>query len=94
MCTKEQSMDRDYEFFSTGICGGCAVCQQEHGMGKEELSEAASVGEIFSEPEFSWSSCEWCGSTLGGDRECAHAVNKQTGEIEHFMVCVDCVMNH
>ena len=38
---------------------------------------------------FSWSACEVCGSTLGGNRYPAHALDAN-GEIVHFDACVDC----
>lgn len=41
------------------------------------------------EPFFSWSACETCGSTLGGDRHPAHALID--GELIHLNTCVDCV---
>ena len=38
---------------------------------------------------FSWSACEVCGSTLGGNRHPVHAVDSD-GNIIHFDACVDC----
>lgn len=48
---------------------------------------------------FSWSECDFCGSTLGGDRYPAHGILAPTPEeaqkpgtkIEHFRVCGDCL---
>ncbi len=43
------------------------------------------------EPYFSWSSCECCGSHLGGDRYDCNGYNPKTGEIYEYSVCVDCM---
>jgi hypothetical protein len=46
------------------------------------------------EPWFSWSDCDGCGSTYGGDRSPAHGfVKMEEGgeEIIHLEVCADCV---
>ncbi len=46
---------------------------------------------------FSYSSCDSCGSTLGGDRSVAHGVvadGQYRGEFVHMEWCVDCVMYH
>ena len=46
--------------------------------------------DIASEPHFSWSHCESCGSTLGGNRYAAHGIEKD-GSLNHFEVCEDCL---
>ena len=79
------------EAVSTGFCPGCEECQDAYGLTAEEAEEKWSNGEIDSDPSFSWSACECCGSSLGGDREVAHAI--LDGEIIHMDgFCVDCVM--
>ena len=78
-------------FFSVGGCPGCESC------GIPEGAEDYDV-----ESHFSWSACDSCGSTLGGDRHPAHGVIADSEEdarrddhpIEHFDVCVDCLMFH
>lgn len=56
-----------------------------------EFDEQWSSGKVFSEPSFSWGSCGVCGSSLGGDREIWHWVDKD-GAIHHEDdMCVDCV---
>lgn len=56
-----------------------------------------SVGE---EAHFSWSPCQGCGSTLGGDRHDCHllGVNKKSGKVcvmdDSMAVCTDCLMEH
>lgn len=49
------------------------------------------------EGHFSWSSCDSCGSSLGGDRFPAHGfVRLKNGQevLAHFNVCTDCRMFH
>ena len=46
----------------------------------------------YDEGNFSWSACESCGSTLGGNRYAAHGIID--GDVYHFDVCVDCLMYH
>lgn len=45
--------------------------------------------ECAEEPSFSWSSCDCCGSTLGGDRYPAHGWLGKT--LVHLDVCTDCL---
>lgn len=42
---------------------------------------------------FSWSSCDSCGSGLGGDRYAAHGF-LENGELTHLEICPDCMMYH
>ena len=42
------------------------------------------------EGSFSCSSCDCCDSTLGGNREPAHGIDKD-GNLVHMEVCTDCV---
>jgi len=42
--------------------------------------------------EFSNSICDSCGTTLAGSRHAAHGVIDI--DVEHFEVCVDCLMYH
>lgn len=60
---------------------GCDTCGFEEG---EE--------DIYDGPHFSWSSCDSCGSGLGGDRHAAHGVIND--DIFHFDVCTNCVHFH
>ena len=49
------------------------------------------------EASFSWSQCDSCGSTLGGDRETAYGIwRNEKGEIVtiQMSICVDCTMYH
>lgn len=69
---------------------------------KEYEDYKARVGEFFShglanlsskgEPYFSWSSCNCCGNTLGGDRYDCDGYNRATKEVEEYdNICTDCV---
>ncbi len=42
------------------------------------------------DPWFSWTPCECCGSTLGGNREYLFTRN-ENDTIVHFEICEDCV---
>ena len=55
--------------------GGCEGCD-DCGTGEPEAA-------------FSWSSCDGCGSTFGGDRYPGHGLID--GEMYHLELCVDCV---
>lgn len=73
---------RGVEAVSTGSCSGCEEC----GLEKDCDDHARELAE---EPSFSWSACDSCGSTLGGNRHPAHGLIN--GELEHFSVCDDCL---
>lgn len=71
--------------FSVGSCPGCDAC----GLGDEPTEREIESAE---ESSFSWSDCDSCGSSLGGDRHPAHFLYR--GEIQHLTVCVDCLLFH
>ena len=49
------------------------------------------TGEGSMEPFFSWSPCQCCGSTLGGDRQECSGYNPTTKEVHGpFTICQDC----
>lgn len=53
--------------------------------------------EYCDEGHFSWSSCDSCGSTLGGTRFIAHGTCRdEDGKFQliHLDICVDCLMYH
>ena len=75
-------------------------------MTKQEYADyEATVKEFFShglqnlstkedchEPFFSWSSCDCCQTSLGGDRYECNGYNAETKEVEEYnCVCQDCV---
>lgn len=70
------------EHVSTGACPGCPECDLDKDCTEEER-------ELAEEPSFSWSPCECCGSSLGGDRHPAHGLID--GNLVHFSVCSDCL---
>lgn len=77
---------------STGLCPGCEECAGDAGVDVSELGDLIENGTVWSESHFSSSPCDICGSSLGGDREVWHWLDKD-GEIMHGDgVCVDCVM--
>lgn len=78
------------EAVSCGLCPGCAQCANDYGMDQDEFDAAYEGGEVFDEGNFSHSSCDTCGSHLGGDRYASHAL--LDGEIIHMESCVDCLM--
>ena len=69
-------------YVSVGACPGCDDCG---------MPEGSDDYDTFGESHFSWSPCECCDSSLGGDRSPAHAVASD-GSIVHMDVCTDCVM--
>lgn len=96
--TKQEYIDamnhntKDMKFLSTGLCGGCETCQKEWGYEgrKEQFETDISTETVLSEPSFSWSHCEICGTALGGNRVQGHYVNTN-GKIVHLdSVCEDC----
>ena len=54
------------------------------------ISELIETGELADEPHFSWSPCESCGSSLGGNRYAAHSTDAD-GNISHWDICEDCL---
>lgn len=68
--------------------GRATECEKCQGQGTIEPTEHET--ELAGEPHFSWSACEACGSSLGGNREPAHGRTKD-GSLLHFSVCADCV---
>ncbi len=67
---------------SPGHCEGCGECPEEQGE---------SIGD---EGSFSHSSCDTCGSTLGGMRYAAHGMIDLDGVsiLCHFDICTDCML--
>ena len=72
----------------------CPICD---GTGQrpptmEEFEEQWSTQEALCEPSFSWSGCDLCDSTLGGNMEPWHAVDANNEIIHGEHACVDCVL--
>lgn len=85
----------DYlEFVSSGICPGCKECMNNHGYEDKDLFENDYHSCLIEdEGSFSWNPCDDCSSGLGGDSHVAHGVDKN-GEIVHFKICTDCLMEY
>jgi len=92
-----QAVERELagiEHESAGACPGCPECL--HTDTPEEPGD--EWHDLANEGSFSWSSCDACGSTFGGDRYPAHGyiANRQTDDpmdgLCHFNICVDCLM--
>lgn len=71
------------QFVSTGACPGCEDCDLPADCSDHDR-------ELAEEPSFSWSACDCCGSTLGGNRHPAHGRDKN-GDLMHLEVCQDCL---
>jgi hypothetical protein len=60
-----------------------ASCKEDMPCGECEICEQTA--------EFSWSSCDLCGSSLGGQRECVAKIYPGTDkEPILYSVCIDC----
>lgn len=87
-------------FEGTGENESEIPCDRCEGKGTIEPTERDR--ESVDEGSFSWSSCDSCGSALGGNRYPAHGVlapsmeeaQKPEQEITHFDVCADCLFYH
>ena len=81
--------DKAVEHYCEGytVAPGCRGDQCEHSDSDENHS---------CEPSFSWSPCDSCGTTLGGDREPASMIpnNFRPGDdtIIEVSICTDCVL--
>lgn len=93
---------------SPGLCPGCSQCADKLGYrdqededgnvtksALEQYDEDLEAGAICSEAHFSWSPCDICGSSLGGDREVWHfRMGVAPYDYIHHGegICVDCVL--
>ena len=77
-----------------GISCDCPACRDRfgtdfhsgRGFERAKFQSAIECQDVLDEGSFSWSGCDFCGSTLGGDRYCAHDENGN-----HLNICVDCL---
>lgn len=83
---------KGFDFVSTGACPGCVDCGLEDMSEMPDTSDEESRFELASEPGFSWSACDGCGSTFGGHRYPAHGRSEEDDSLVHFRVCTDCVL--
>lgn len=93
---------------ATGPAASCRVCLREYGFDPDLTAESPEFDAAqeymyeHSEGSFSWSACESCGSTLGGNRHDAHAIHreafgpnaKRPDEVRHITICTDCLLYH
>lgn len=57
---------------------------------KQQTEGISYIGIALGESSFSWSSCDTCGSQLGGDRY--ETTGMLDGDVVSMDSCVDCVM--
>jgi len=84
---------RGIDYVSTGANSRCLQCLDTAGLSANEAESRLERDGMFSEPGFSWSPCESCNSSLGGDREPAHGFALIQGKetLVHMDICIDCV---
>ncbi len=78
-----------------GLLAMCPECQNNLGQSGYELQESIDRDNVVNEGSFSWTPCDICGSTFGGDRYVAHGIVKDyedTRVIEHYDICGDCLL--
>lgn len=83
-----------------GAAACCVECLNIYGI--EETNDVDAMQEELYRLEassFSWSQCDSCGSTFGGDRHEAHGLSyadngKLNHEIYHLSICTDCLLFH
>lgn len=79
---------------ATGSAASCPECWEIDMAGYESGDEGG----------FSWSECDSCGTTLGGDRHTAHGWPADNGRwkrlaedppaLFHLSICTDCLLFH
>lgn len=94
------AVQRSEADFAHGIAIGpaitCPTCEEIHDVPTRDergrfLSRHARQEMMCDEGSFSWSECDTCGSTLGGNRYDAHGLPLRAEPI-HLDICVDCLM--
>lgn len=83
---------------ATGSAASCPECCQSFGLdpdGDTDENQAA-IDESGDEGGFSWSQCDSCGTTLGGDRHAAHGwpIGDNAADLIHLDICTDCALFH
>lgn len=76
---------------AVSLVGDCESCRFPYSTDPEDFKRRVEAGELNDEGGFSWSSCDACGSHLGGQRYSAHAFTEK-GERLHLEVCEDCLV--
>ena len=81
-------------YLSVGLCCECGECRSTTGLSRKQLKQGAESGSVSDEGGFSRSSCDTCGSCLGGQRYAGHAyITLDDGRdvLTHLDVCTDCL---
>jgi hypothetical protein len=84
---------------ATGAAASCQECRDSFGCDDDASDDDAQEYLYqYDEAHFSWSQCDSCGSTLGGDRHAAHGIphGYKAGDdsIIHLDICTDCLLFH
>ena len=100
MCDFTDSIARNWPDYviAPGTVRDCYECTQ----GEEIDSDDDQALQAYDEGGFSWSSCDSCGSRLGGNRYNAHAIHKEAfgpdakrpNDTHHIDICADCLCFH
>jgi len=75
-------------------CIVCPICGEDlhsSGVCDEACPGCGEDMEVINEPDFSWTACDCCGSSPGGDRSTASGYHPASGECFEYSVCQDCV---
>lgn len=92
----EDNIKRQSESYSKGVFSGfsirCGECLYAYDICcKHKAEYMMENNQIIEEPNFSWSPCDLCQTSLGGDRHIAHGLDENYDEI-HLEICTDCLM--
>ncbi len=84
---------------AVGPAASCQECRDAYGI-PDYADDDMAQERMLDEGSFSWSQCDSCGSTLGGDRYDAHGIAvSSTGFVAdyeplHLSICSDCLFFH
>ena len=83
---------KDLKFVSTGLCPDCKDCADSFGYDDmNKYNQDVENGNICDEGSFSWSPCDDCNISLGGNSYYAHGMD-ENDDLVHFTICLDCLM--
>ena len=72
-------------------CSECEAPLHLDGICESECPKCGADVEAMNEPSFSWSACECCGSSLGGDRYPASGYSRELNACYEYEICADCL---
>lgn len=87
---------------ATGAAASCQECRDSFGC-DDDASDDEAQEYLYSvdEGSFSWTQCDSCGTTLGGDRHAAHGWPTEPAldldainTLYHLSICTDCLLFH